>query len=158
MPERKTSPKWNDLRSVIIAQCRVTRSSKAKKGSSRVVAERPSAWVQRLSKGEDGEAMHWLRRFADENGTEFVHGSYHTLNAKGNVAYGQFGSWLTVKEAGELMGAAFEKGVVNGTHVLGVISPRTLVRSLKAMPLEYQQEFRARMDSDDVDLSYEFSD
>jgi len=66
------------------------------------------------STGEDGESKHWLRQFAFEGGTEFVHGpSYHTRNAKGIVAYAQFASMLPVEEYGKLIGKAIEDGVID---------------------------------------------
>jgi len=112
--KRQTSPKWPDLQSVDIATCPVTKGRKGLKNSSREIAHKPTASVHLLSTGEDGESKHWLRQFAFEGGTEFVHGpSYHTRNAKGIVAYAQFASMLPVEEYGKLIGKAIEDGVID---------------------------------------------
>jgi hypothetical protein len=159
MPERKTSPKWKDLKSVDVAQCRVTRSRKGMKGSSQVIAEMPSVCVHHYSEGEDGPIRPWARRFANEAGAEFVHMSYHTHDVKGVVKYGQYGPWLPVKDFGEFIGQMIEKGVVNGDDVVRQLSTGTLIRLLKALSPEDRPDVIAGLDSEEeMDLSHEFPD
>lgn len=128
--------KWSNLESVDVAQCRVTKSRRGIKGSSRVIAEMPSVCVHHNSEGEDGPVRPWARRFSDETGAEFVHSSYHTHDVKGVVKYGQYGPWLPVKDFGVFVGKMIEKGVVNGEDVFGQISPITLIQSLPPEKLE----------------------
>ncbi len=118
--------KWNDLKSVDVAKCRVTKSRRGVKGSSRVIAEAPSATAHHDAEGEDGPIRPWARRFIDANGKESVHMSYHTHDVNGMVKYGQYGPWLPVEDFGVFIGKMINEGVVNGVDVLAQISPERL--------------------------------
>jgi hypothetical protein len=135
-----TQPKWPNLQSVDVAQCRVTKSRRGIKGSSRVIAERPTVCVHHNSEGEDGPVRAWARRFSDEAGNESVHMCYHTNDVKGAVKYGQYGPWMPVEDFGEFVGKMIERGVVNGEQVFAQISAITIIQSSSPEKLEELRE------------------
>jgi len=112
--------KYPNIAAVDVSKCPVTKGRKGQK-QSRTLAEKPIRVAHKHStSGEDGEAMHWIRSFRFEGGPVYVHGpTYHTLNRRGNVAYGQYASMLPSEEFGALIGDAIESGII-------VLPPRTL--------------------------------
>ena len=105
--------KYIDVKSVNVSKTPVTKSRKGVKRSRRIIASEPISAVHHYSTtGEDGEATHWIRHFFFD-GTKYVHGpSYHTRNAKGDVASGQYSSMLPSDEYAELIGKAIEDGMI----------------------------------------------
>jgi len=63
-------PKWSDLHSVDVSQCRITKRRKNIPNSSRVIAEKPSAWTHYYTEGEDGPVKAFARRFTAAAGRE----------------------------------------------------------------------------------------
>src|SRR5438552_11595764 len=105
-------PKWKSVAEVDMMKCAVTKGRKGQKNSNRVIADSPIKAVHHLSTdGEDGEAQHWLRLFLFE-GRKYIHNGYHTLNANGNVQFGQYGSMLPKEDFEVLIIKAIENGII----------------------------------------------
>jgi hypothetical protein len=127
-------PKWSDLHSVDVSQCRITKRRKNIPNSSRVIAEKPSAWTHYYTEGEDGPVKAFARRFTAADGTESVHMSYYTNNRVGVPAYGQYGPWLPVKGLGVFVGSMIDQAVVDMADVIEGLRPETRVKLSQMLP------------------------